>query len=179
MGKKRSFNRRCRTVGGWAGWLVAAVVLSFGLRSTVAQAYWIPSASMDATLQIGDHILVERPLMDVNGINPGDVVVFDRPPALGSAAPEELVKRVAGVGGDTVAARGGIVSVNGVTVVEPYVSTPTSDFGPVQVPNGQLFVMGDNRANSTDSRVFGPIPESSVVGSAFARIWPVDRLGGV
>lgn len=170
--------RRGRALGGWVGWLAAALLLSFGIRSTIVQAYLIPSASMETTLQIDDHLLVGKRLLDLNGINEGDIIVFERPPTF-DAISDELIKRVVGVGGDVVQARGGVVHVNGRPLVEPYVSSSTDDFGPVQVPTGYLFVMGDNRTQSADSRVFGPIPESSVVGSAFARTWPLSRIGAI
>jgi signal peptidase I len=101
------------------------------------------------------------------------------PPTAAVAAPDDLIKRVVAVAGDTIEARHGTVLLNGTALIEPYVSSPTSDFGPVVVPNGRLFVMGDNRANSSDSRVFGTIDQGSVIGSAFARTWPLSRVGTV
>lgn len=169
-------------VAGLRGWVISigiSLVLAFGLRATVAESFVIPSASMFPTLQIDDRILAQRTTFDFNGINRGDVVVFDRPPAADPRAAHHFIKRVVAVGGDTIEARNGVVLVNGLEVSKPYLTSPTSSFGPLRIPARSLFVMGDNRTESADSRVFGPIPESSVVGSAFARIWPLSRIGTI
>ncbi len=168
-----------RTVFGWVAAGVIAILLAAGLRTTIAQAYVIPSESMVGTLQVDDRVLAQKPLFDFNGINRGDVVVFDHPASLDNGQGNEFVKRVIATGSESVQARNGSVIVNGVPLQEPYVVGTTLDFGPVTVPDGYLFVMGDNRNHSSDSRVFGAIPESTVNGSVFSRVWPLNRIGTV
>ena len=103
--------------------------------------------------------------------------------SLGLRSPdiEDLIKRVVAVGGETIEIRDNQVFVDGVPIDEPYLypGTDMPDFGPVAVPEGDVFVMGDNRNHSKDSRVFGAIPADSIVGKAFVRIWPLGRIGGL
>jgi signal peptidase I len=106
--------------------------------------------------------------------------VFRRPPAETNTDIEDLIKRVIGLPGDAIEARNGTVLINGQPLAEPYVNpvcNGTSDFGPVAVPAGQLFVMGDNRCGSRDSRMFGTIDQDLVRGRAFAKFFPFDRVG--
>jgi signal peptidase I len=167
------------------------------IKTFVLQAFYIPSASMEPTLVEGDRVLVEKISGHFGDPTRGDVVVFEKD--LGGVAPkgdgsfvsditnafrglfgfptgtsQDFIKRVIGVGGDTIEGRDGRVFVNGEPIDEPYlpVGTEISAFGPVEVPEGKLFVMGDNRNNSDDSRNFGPIDIDQVVGHAFLLIWP-------
>jgi len=142
--------------------------------------------------------VVSRLAYDLHDPRRGDVVVFDSPygseeddpgfvrrsvqlvaEAVGVRQPstEEFIKRVVGLPGEAVEGRDGRVYVDGRALREPYLSADvrTGDFGPVEVPEGALFVMGDNRGNSSDSRVFGPVAEDTVVGRALFRVWPPDR----
>jgi len=177
--------------------VLAVVILATGLRTLVAQAFYIPSLSMSPQLKVQDRIVVSKLSYRLHGVRRGDVVVFDAPPEL--AVPEkarslpkraaravleglnvvkptttEFVKRVVGLPGEQVAGRGGNVYVDDRLLVEPYLPAGrrTGDFAPVAVPAGMLFVMGDNRGASSDSRRFGPIPRSSVVGRAVVKVWP-------
>ena len=179
-----------------------AVLIAVVLRAFVAQAFRIPSASMEPQLLVGDRVVVSRLAYDVHEPNRGDIVVFDCPPAAGcddrhdDAIPvralktlaealllrqpeiEEFIKRVIGLPGETVEAHDGHVFIDGVRLAEPYLpaGTVTSDFGPVTVEPGHLWVMGDNRGNSADSRVFGQIEQRTIVGRAIARVWPPTRI---
>jgi signal peptidase I len=179
-----------------------AVVIAVLLRAFVAQAFRIPSSSMEPQLLVGDRVVVSRTAYDLHEPNRGDIVVFDCPPANGcpdrpdDALPvkalktvaealllrqpeiEEFIKRVIALPGETVEAREGSVYVDGRRLVEPYLpdGTVTSDFGPVTVEPDHLWVMGDNRGNSADSRVFGQIEQDTVVGRAILRVWPPQRL---
>ena len=179
--------------------LVSALLIAVGVKTFVAQAFYIPSGSMLPQLQIGDRIVVSKLAYRLHEPRRGDVVVFDAPTpqvkedtsgpvarvlrglgqAVGVSAPstDEFVKRVVGLPGETVEAHGGHVFVNGRELVEPYLprSSVSNDFAPVRVPEGRLFVMGDNRENSADSRVFGPIKQSTIVGRAFVRVWPLPN----
>jgi signal peptidase I len=181
--------------------LVSAAVLAFLLKTLVAQAFYIPSGSMLPQLQVDDRVVVSKLSYRLHAPHRGDIVVFDCPAAacthatdrddpsgfrgilrkvaegVGVVQPsaEEFIKRVVALPGETVEGRDGAVHVDGRRLREPYLApdTVTSDFAPVEVPPDHLWVMGDNRQNSSDSRVFGAIPRSSVVGRTIVRIWPL------
>ncbi len=156
--------------------MVAVLVRTFLLES-----FYIPSGSMENTLLINDRVLVDKIGYHLHSIHHGDIVVFRRPPHL-QISDDDLIKRVIGLPGDVVKASGGSVYVDGRRQSEPYVRSTchgTGNFGPVTVPAGRMFVMGDNRCNSYDSRYFGPISENLVVGQAVLRIWPLSRLSGL
>ena len=200
------------------GVFLVAMVVSLLIKTVFFQAFFIPSGSMEPTLHgcprcVSDWVLVNKLTNRLGGVHRGDIVVFHDPGGwLGHdfstpAAPQsrlhdvlafigmapsnsqsDLVKRVIGVGGDTVEGRGGKVYVNGVRLVEPYVFTgdsPTAvDFN-VTVPAKELWVMGDHRSDSSDSRFHlhdpgkGFVPVTDVVGRAFVIIWPLDRVGSL
>jgi signal peptidase I len=167
------------------------------VKATVAQAFFIPSASMEPQLQEGDRVLVSRTAYRLHEPRRGDIVVFPSPTAppdddglverwakdaleavaLREPGDDELIKRVVGLPGETISARDGRVVIDGRVVEEPYLpdGVETVDFGPVAIPEGHVFVLGDNRGNSADSRVIGTIDVDEIVGRAIARIWPPDR----
>ena len=179
-----------------------AVVIAVLLRAFVAQAFRIPSASMEPQLLVGDRVVVSRLAYDAHQPRRGDIVVFDCPPATGCGDKgadalavravktvaealllrqpeiEEFIKRVIGLPGETVEGHDGHVWIDGKVLIEPYLpdGTVTSDFGPIKVEHGKLWVMGDNRGNSADSRVFGQIEQDTIVGRAILRVWPPQRL---
>ncbi len=167
----------------WVMLLAITAMAVFGLRQYVIASYYIPSASMETTLHgcpgcQPDMVLVNKLSYRFKSVSRSDVVVFARPP---QAPPEDkqLIKRVIGLPGDVVSGHDGHVFVNNKELVEPYVNPAchgTTDFAPVRVPTGRYFVMGDNRCDSFDSRMFGTIPRSAVIGQAFAVIWPVHHL---
>ncbi len=179
--------------------IVSAAVIAFLLKSLVAQAFYIPSESMSPQLAVDDRVIVSRLSYRLHDPHRGDIVVFDCPrescpddgagggnpvarlvrgvaEGLGVVQPstEEYIKRVVGLPGETVESRDGRVYVDGRRLVEPYLApnTATLNLPPTRVPEGHLVVLGDNRSNSSDSRVFGPIPESSLVGRTVLKIWP-------
>jgi signal peptidase I len=172
-----------RTVIRLAVVLVAAVAFAFGLRAWVVQPFWIPSASMEPTLHgcpgcNPDRLLVDKLSYHLHAVHRGDVVVFTRPPSV-PTTDADLVKRVVGLPGESVRAAGGTVYVDNRALTEPYVAPDchgTANFGPTTVPTGDVFVMGDNRCDSMDSRSFGPIPQSTIVGRAFVIVWPLPRI---
>ena len=178
---RRAMSRRTRSVLSWSWVLMAAVVLALLMRTFLVAAFFIPSESMEPELQIGDRLLVSKLSYRIGDPSPGDVVVFRTPEQLRDPRTAELVKRVVAVGGQRVGAVDGRLIIDGTPVDEDYLVTDvyTSDFGPVAVPDGHYFVMGDNRFSSQDSRYFGPIHESEILGRAFARFWPPNRLGGL
>ena len=150
----------------------ALFALLIALRIFVAEPFKIPSESMAPALKPGDQALVAK----VAGApHRGDLVAFHQP-----KTGEVLLKRVVAVGGDTVGLEDGILVVNRHAVREPYANTKSQDsvyFGPVRVPAGTVFVMGDNRGVSEDSRDFGAVPARAVIGRAVARLWPPGRWG--
>jgi len=176
-----------------------AVLIAFVVKSAVAQPFYIPSESMYPQLKTGDRVVVSKLAYRLHDPHRGDVVVFDNPhadlpqdrsalpvrlvrgilEAVGARQPstDEFIKRVVALPGETVEGRDGRVWVDGMPLEEPYLppGITTSAFDPIEIEEGELWVMGDNRANSSDSRVFGPIQQSSVVGRAIARIWPFGR----
>jgi signal peptidase I len=165
------------------GFLLAVTVTVVILRSFVVTSFYIPSGSMEPTLHgcrgcQPDLVLVDKLSYRFSSVARSDVVVFDRPPL---APPEaaELIKRVIGLPGETVSGHDGRVFVGDKALVEPYVNPScdgTGDFAAVTVPAGKYFVMGDNRCDSLDSRIFGVIAESSIVGRSIAVSWPVKHL---
>jgi signal peptidase I len=161
-----------------------AFVVVFGVvRPAVAAPYKIPSPSMEPTLRVHDRLLANKFIYNFSDAEPGrgDIVVFESV----ENPEEDLVKRVVGLPGDTIALKSGVLRVNGKPKEEPYIhSNPclaykpkTCSFGPVQVPGNHVFVMGDNRANSHDSRFFGAVPDKNLIGKPFVRFWPPGRIG--
>lgn len=168
----------------WVAVIVGAVVVALLIKTFVAQAFRIPSDSMVPTLLDGDRVLVNKLSYDLHDINRGDVVVFGRPDTLPSSPgePEDLIKRVIGLPGDELITKDGSVYVNGRLLEEPYLPAGTVSGGidaALVVPEGEIFVMGDNRMNSSDSRVFGSVPSDSVVGRAFMVMWPPARISAL
>jgi signal peptidase I len=168
--------------------LLIAALAAVLLRVFIVQPYYIPSASMEPTLHgcpgcNDDHVLVDKISYRVHGVRVGDIVVFDKP--ANAQAPEDvLIKRVIALGGDRISMKDGRVYVNGGRLDEGYLNKdhtcyatdPAENFKARTVPDGDVFVMGDNRCNSEDSREFGPIPTSSIVGRAFMIVWPLNRI---
>lgn len=156
--------------------VAAAFVLALLIQQFVVKPFGIPSESMEPTLLKGDRVLVNRLAYRFGEPQRGDIVVF-RPP-LGR---EDYIKRIVAVGGDTVAVRGGKLFINGEAQEEPYLKEQKiqGQFDEVVVPEGSYFMMGDNRNNSGDSRVFGPVEKGSILGKAFLVYWPLSRVGGL
>ncbi len=167
----------------WAVVLVAAVLLALVLRAVLLQAFYIPSPSMEDTLLVDDRVLVNKLSYRLNDISRGDIVVFHRTEAEIAASgpndPKDVIKRVIATEGERIEIRDNQVLIDEQLLVEPYLDPNVSmaDFGPQVVPEGHIFVMGDNRNLSSDSRgETGPVPEERVVGRAFFLFWPLNRL---
>ncbi|MDE9367896.1 signal peptidase I [Luteipulveratus sp. YIM 133132] len=194
---------------------VIAIVLAFLVKTFLVQPFWIPSESMEDTLITGDRIVVNKLPGSSDGLQRGDVVVFEDPDHWLGETPEQggvggtvkkglqfvglypagdqhLVKRIIGLPGDRIVCcdQQGRLTVNGVSITEPYVRAgqkPSNERFEITVPPGRLWLMGDNRAFSFDSRGhdqgsggrLGSVPESAVTGKAVAVVWPLGRLGGV
>jgi signal peptidase I len=171
--------------------VVVAILFAVLLRAFVVQTFYIPSGSMLPTLQIGDRILVNKLSYDLHGVGRGDIVVFSRPPAENCGGPEvnDLVKRVIGLPGETISLTGGHVYIAGKRLSEPWLApqeqgitqpgpsgTGYSLAHPYHIPANDYFVMGDNRTDSCDSRYWGPIPKSLIVGKVDLRVWPLSSI---
>jgi len=166
-----------RSAVEWAVIIAVALLGALIIRVVVFQAFWIPSASMTPTLKVHDRILVNKLSYHLHPIHRGDIVVFKRPPNMAEAGIKDLVKRVIGLPGETIqSAPDGQVEINGHVVAEPYLPKGIN-MGPAihkqLIPPGEYFLMGDNRDDSTDSRVFGPISRHLIVGRAFILMWPI------
>jgi signal peptidase I len=164
----------------WAIIVVVAVAASLFIRTFCFQTFSIPSASMEPTLQAGDRIVVDKLSVKFGTINIGDIVVFKTPPAAQSCGtgPSDFVKRVIGLPGDHLTSKGNTIYVDGKALHEnwPHTEPLGKAIGNVTVPKNHYFVMGDNHANSCDSRYWGTVPRSNIIGKAFVRIWPLSRL---
>lgn len=178
---KRMSSRR-RTTIEWIFVVVVALLVSLLVRNYVFQTFYIPSGSMEPTLQIGDRIVVSKLSVEFGTIHRGDVLVFKAPAGVLSACGDDvadLVKRVIGLPGDHLTSKGNIIYVNGVALPQPWthVEPIGKSIGNVTVSANSYFMMGDNQPYSCDSRYWGTIPRSSVIGKAFVRIWPLSRIG--
>jgi signal peptidase I len=171
--------------------LVVALLVAIVLRTYVVQTFYIPTGSMEPTLQVGDRILVNKLSYHLHGIHRGDIVVFNRPKAedCGGPAVNDLVKRVIGLPGETISAANGYIDINGKRLNESWL--PASHQGitgegpsgsasnlavPYKIPTDNYYVMGDNRMDSCDSRFWGPVSGSLVVGKVELRVWPLTAL---
>jgi signal peptidase I len=166
----------------WTVVLVGAVLLALVLRAVVLQAFWIPSPSMEETLLIRDRVLVNKLSYRFGDIERGEIIVFHRTDeeiALDPDQPREVIKRVIAFGGETIEIRDNVVYINSEAIDEPYLAPGalTTDYEAEVVPEGHLFVLGDNREVSLDSRFdLGPVAEDRVVGRAFVVFWPLNRI---
>ena len=161
--------------------LATASVLAFGIRTFVAEARYIPSSSMEPTLEINDRLIIEKISYRLRSPQRGDVVVFSPPKTLQQQGFKvAFIKRVIGLPGDKVEVKGGKVYVNDQALRENYIEeAPEYKYGPAKVPEGEYLVLGDNRNNSSDSHVWGFVPRKNLIGRAGIRFWPPNRLGGL
>ena len=190
---RKGLSKGLRTLRTLVIVIVVAIVGALLLRTYVVAPYYVPSASMEPTLHgcpgcNNDHVLVEKLTYRFHDVQAGDIVVFNRPDNW-HVPDDVLIKRVIGVAGDEIEIKDGHVYRNGQVLSEPYVnqdcnpattalpgSTSTKAKTFPRIPNGELFVMGDNRCDSEDSRVFGDVPTDKVIGRAFMIIWPLSRF---
>lgn len=167
--------------------LVLTVVVFVAIQTFLAQPYEVEQLSMERTLEPGQFVLVDKLTVRWDGYDRGDIVVLRPPPGWARSDDAPFIKRVIGVGGDVVEVReDGRIYVNGGRLDEPYVyrvdgsQQPTSGAAGQStwhVPPDEVFVMGDHRSSSVDSRAFGPIPVDDVIGRAWLSYWPLDRFG--
>jgi signal peptidase I len=175
-GRKR---KSLRLAIEWGAILVVAVVAAILIRSFVVQPFYIPSGSMEPTLHVGDRVLVNKLSYNFHAVHRGDIVVFDKPPNDTTPGVKDLIKRVIGLPGETISGQNGEVYINNHPLVEPWLpkGETTQPFPATHIPPGDYFMMGDNRGDSADSRLIGPIPKHLFIGRAFLRVWPLSRIG--
>jgi signal peptidase I len=157
-----------------------SVVLALGIRHFVAEARYIPSGSMEPTLEVNDRLVVEKVSYHFNPPERGDIVVFWPPEGLTPPGQrrDAFIKRVIGLPGDVVEVRDGQVYINNEALAEDYIKAPPDyQWGPEEVPEGAYLVLGDNRNSSYDSHAWGFLPGDNIIGKAVVRFWPLDRLG--
>ena len=184
-----SFGKKTRkSILEWVVVIVGAVGLALLIKAFLFQAYYIPSPSMNPTLFEGDRILVNKLSYKLHSVNRGDLIVFDTPETSGE---DDLIKRVIGLPGEFVNVEEERIEIDGGLLLEPYlplssniksfatpvncVNRPNENYG-CRIPDDHVFVMGDNRSNSRDSRFFGPVPIEDVKGRAFIRVWPIGDI---
>jgi signal peptidase I len=172
----------------WAQSIAIALALTLVIRTYVIQAFKIPSGSMRPTLQEGDKLFVNKYEYRLHTPERGDIVVFRYPDTNSKNSKKDFIKRLAATGGETVEIRDGKVIVNGKVLDDPqsfgrFYYYNHEPYGPpgekVQVPAGMYYVLGDNSANSTDSRFWGFVPKKNLVGKAVFRWWPPKRMGRI
>jgi signal peptidase I len=188
-GKGHKKSSTSRTIIEYVVLAVVAIAVALLIQAFLVKPYRIPSESMENTLLIGDRVLVDRVSWRFSEPARQNIVVFHSP-----LAGPVLIKRIIGMPGDEISLKDGAVYINGKKLDEPYVRqlkgrpVPSDPFDnglpwslqtPYKVPAGSYFMMGDNRIDSGDSREFGPVPRGQLVGKAFARYWPPNRIGGV
>ena len=194
-----------RFVGSTPFLIFVALAVAILVKTFVIQAFYIPSESMVPTLEVGDRVFVSKFMFDGGDVARGDVIVFENPnpgelpdrsgvssvlhwlgEGIGLAQPEneDFIKRVIGLPGETIEIKENVVYIEGEPLDEPYLTeearSSNGDLEPTTVPDGEVFVMGDNRGNSADSRYgLGTVPLDRVIGKAFVLIWPPSHVGGI
>jgi signal peptidase I len=162
--------------------ILVAVLLAGLVRALAFQTFWIPSSSMVPTLGVHDRILVQKAFFTWRDVREGDIVVFSHPPLDHCGGPQggDLVKRVIALPGQTIYSSGSSIYVNGRLLAEPYLPHDdplgppvpgASGQHPYRVPPGEFYMLGDNRAISCDSRYWGPVRGSSIIGKAVLVLW--------
>jgi signal peptidase I len=186
--------RGVRVVLDWVLTIAGAIVIVFGLKMWVVNPYRIPSSSMEPTLHCAkpalgceasysDRVLANRFIYHFRNPKRGEIIVFQTPPEakIRCGAGGTFVKRLIGLPGETVSERDGFIYINGIQLHEPYIAADRRDHEPprtwTKIPKGYYFFMGDNRAQSCDSRVWGPVPRKNLIGEVFFVYWPPNRLG--
>jgi signal peptidase I len=176
--RKRKKESGLRNAVEWVVIIGGAFLVAFVVKTFLIQAFFIPSGSMLPTLHEDDRVLVNKLSYDLHDVHRGDLVVFERPENEAAGQIKDLIKRVVGLPGERIESRDGDVYIDGDLLEEPYLAdgAETTGLEPQTVPEGHVFVMGDNRGDSMDSRVFHAIDEDLIVGRAFVRVWPLPDL---
>jgi signal peptidase I len=167
----------------WLSVIGIALVLAIGVRTYVIQTFYIPSGSMEPTLDIGDRILVFKMAYKFTSPATGDVVVFKAPPSehCGDPSVTDLVKRIVGLPGQHISSNGNTILVNGRPLRQdwPHYADLITPITPQVIPPNHYFVMGDNHPASCDSRDWGTLPRSDIIGKVVLKIWPISQFGTI
>lgn len=167
----------------WTLVIVLALGLAVGVRTYVLQTFFIPSGSMEPTLDVGNRILVLKIAYDFTSPAIGDVIVFKAPPAehCGDPSVTDLVKRIVGLPGQRIASRGNQILINGHVLRQdwPHYTLLLTPIRPQVIPANQYFVMGDNHPASCDSRDWGTVPSKDILGKVVLKIWPLSQFGTI
>lgn len=158
--------------------VVPAVILFLIINQFFLESRYVPSPSMVPSIQVQDRFLSNKTAYWSSGPKRYDIIIFKPPASAGSK--DDFVKRVIGLSGETIQIQNGVVYINNQPLDEPYISperAPIADFGPYIIPDGEVFVMGDNRNFSRDSREWGTVPIKNIKGKAWWRFWPLDNIG--
>jgi signal peptidase I len=183
-GKKHKHRNGAKTALEWVLLIVGALVIALLIKTFLFQAFYIPSESMVPTLEKNDRVLVNKLSYKLHDVNRGDIIVFKAPEGTDPTV-KDLVKRVIALPGETVSAENGKIFIDGKELKESYLPDGTISncasfteqcFPTGKIPPDHYWMMGDNRASSKDSRHFGPIEKSAIIGRVFVRIWPLNRL---
>ena len=161
----------------WTETIVVAFILALVIRAFFLQVFWIPSSSMEPTLDIKDRIVVNKVAYHFREPARMEIVVFRQvaPPGIPK---KDLIKRLVGLPGEKLQVKDGVIYINGKALVENHpMNQDFADFGPVTIPQDSYFVMGDNRPASADSRYWGYLPGKNLIGPAFVRSWPFNKFG--
>lgn len=180
---KRGSVRKHHGLRNWLIAVVVAVVAAVVVRAYVFESFFVPSGSMIPTIQIGDHMIVDKLSYHLHPVGFGDIIVFHKPANDPTTANiHYLVKRVIGLPGQTIWSHDGKVYINGKPIAEPFLpkgvqthDIHTTSGAPIHIPKNEYYVLGDNRGDSADSRVFGPIPRSLIVGRVVLIYWPLSQ----
>ena len=184
--RKRRRHSTTRNLVEWLVVIAGALIVALVVKTWLFQAFYIPSGSMEPTLNVDDRVLVNKISYDLNDVERGDIVVFERPDDWGTGEIDDLIKRVVGLPGETIAVVDGEVLIDGDPLEEPWLpdGVATPSFFPESgcdpectIPDDAIFVLGDNRTNSDASNHFGPLEFEQVVGRAFLRVWPLGDFG--
>ena len=191
--------RRRSFIAELPGLLLTALIIAVVIKTFLVQPFWIPSESMLPTIEVNDRVMVNKLAYDWGEPQRGDIVVFRDPRAeqveetipeavirsvleavgIRTRGDEDLIKRVIGLPGETIEVTDNQIVINGTPLEEPYlVDVFMPDEPSITIADDQVFVMGDNRNASFDSRRFGPVPLDDLVGQAFVTIWPISHFGG-
>ena len=189
-------DKRMRSWLEWGGVIVGALLVAFLIRAVAFQAFYIPSESMESTLEVKDRLLVNKLSYKAHDVRRGDIIVFEKPAGETSKI-NDLIKRVIALPGETIEQQGNAMYIDRgegpQKLTEGYIkdlgdigqkigwvqgcANPSTEITKCTIPEGHVWVMGDNRGHSHDSRVFGPVDEDLIVGRAFVKVWPLSKIG--